>query len=71
MLDRNVFAIGRQKRQHRTLATRCAWCGKWHSAEDERAAENGAMVSHGICPSCVEDAGFPAPDGWDPDGEAA
>lgn len=35
------------------LARRCAWCRSWMSREDYRLAhEEGARVTHGICPMC-------------------
>lgn len=71
MLDRHVIAIGHWRGTDRQTAVQCAWCKRWMSRGDEYAAKRGARVSHGICEDCADEAGFPAPDGWDPDGGRA
>ena len=36
---------------------KCAWCGRYISTEDRWLADNGAKLTHGICPSCAESLG--------------
>ena len=53
---RHLTLVGKVYRNTKVikLASRCAWCRKWASMEDYRAAhEHGAKVSHGCCSSCA------------------
>ncbi len=62
---RQTVAIGHWKGEEKTkrLAVRCAWCKRWRSVEDERAAERGALISDGMCDDCAETWGDDGSDG--------
>jgi len=35
-------------------ARKCSRCGEYRNSTDRWLAENGARVTHGICPTCKE-----------------
>lgn len=43
------------------MSRRCAWCSKFYRVRDVVLLALGAKVSHGICPSCVNEHFPPEP----------
>lgn len=52
---RHLTLIAVIKNKVPRIARMCAWCRRWNSAEDYRAAhEDNAKVSHGMCDKCAK-----------------
>lgn len=58
---RTVMLVGRSGKGGRVIARFCGWCRRPYRVRDVVLLALGAKVSHGICPSCINEHFPPEP----------